>query len=219
MNESQNKPIPEHIPTGPVEEQPKRPKWFWFAIVSIISGVFAAGILVLRFTGGTFIREVTQEVVIEERGDELDISTFRNLSGLLAPYFELENLKGEKVKISDFLDKPVVITFWTTWNTLSVDQLKILSEVEPPGEVRPLFEVVAINNQEDRSIVSNFIERGGYDIMVLLDESGAVGELYEVRTLPITYFLDKNGSIADIHIGILDTKTVVDKIGEILSEE
>jgi len=135
----------------------------------------------------------------------------------LAPYFELENLQGGKVKVSDFLGKPVVLVFWTTWNVLSVDQIRILTEVELPREVQ--LQIITINSQEDRSVVSSFVERGDYDIEVLLDESGAVGEMYKIKTLPVMYFLDKDGNVADIYVGLLDAEAIVEKVGEILSGE
>lgn len=193
-------------PKFPEVQPPRFPKWFWFAI---IGGIFAAGILVLSFAGGTLVKEVTQEVAVEE------IATEFSEVGQAAPYFELPDLKEKKVKVSDFLGKPAVITFWTTWNSLSVGQLRILSEIKGPD---PLFYAIAINSQEDRSIVSNFIERGGYEIEVLLDENGSVGELYKVKTLPITYFLDKDGNVDYIYVGLLDAESIVDKVGEILNK-
>ena len=221
--------IPENLPLEPIEVGPpkedrpqreveprKRPKWLWFLVVG---GIFIAGLIVLRFAGGTFIREAIQEVTIEERTAE-----FSEL-GQPAPYFELENLGGGKIQIADFLGKPLVLVFWTTWNISSVDQLRILDDLESNKgatsvtEVAPLFEVVAINNQEDRSIVSSFVERGDYDTEVLLDETGAVGEAYKIKTLPVMYFLDEDGNIAYIYVGLLDAEEIVDKVGEVLSEE
>ncbi|MDP3697522.1 MAG: TlpA disulfide reductase family protein [Candidatus Taylorbacteria bacterium] len=242
MDIQQNNTIPENLPILQQETSKQgRPKWFWFLVAAVI---ISAGLLVLRFAGGIFIKEVTQDVIVEERTAE-----FSEISQL-APYFELENLKGEKIKISDFLGKPAVLTFWTTWNTLSVDQMRIFETlrsdlkgisrseaipVEVPrhepspddlgeGQVglrggESLFRTITINSQEDRSIVSNFIERGNYGVEVLLDENGAVGEMYKVRTLPVTYFLDKEGNIADIYVGLLDAEAIVDKVGEIISGE
>ena len=79
-----------------------------------------------------------------------------------------------------------------------------------------LFKIITINNQEDRSTVFNFIERGGYKIRVLLDQSGQAGESYKIKTLPTTYFLDKAGVIKDVFVGVLSERMLVDKVEKTL---
>ena len=51
---------------------------------------------------------------------------------------------------------------------------------------------------------------------MLLDEDGAVGELYMVRTLPLTYFIDKEGVIQDAFTGILSEKMLLEKSEKII---
>ncbi|MBZ4687772.1 MAG: hypothetical protein PWQ96_1285 [Clostridia bacterium] len=36
------------------------------------------------------------------------------VEGKIAPDFELEDLKGEKIALSDFRGKPVLLVFWAT---------------------------------------------------------------------------------------------------------
>ncbi len=133
-----------------------------------------------------------------------------------APHWELLDLEGNTVTLSDFLGKPFVLTFWTSWNSMAADQIKIFDEYLSQQNPETIFKIVSINNQEDKSIVSNFIQRGGYQVRTLLDETGEVGELYRVRTLPITYFLDKNGIIKEVFVGVLSEQMLTEKVQKII---
>ncbi|MBI4837283.1 MAG: TlpA family protein disulfide reductase [Candidatus Portnoybacteria bacterium] len=186
-------------------------KWF-LIIIGIIILLFLI-LLILRLIGGVFIKEITQEVSVKTYEDKDAVASLNKE----APFFELPDLAGNKIKLSDFLGSPLVITFWTTWNSASADQIKIFDDFLsknkslPAGEAGILFKILTINSQEDKSAVSNFIKRGGYQLNVLLDEKGAISEIYRARNLPITYFLDKNGAIKDIFMGVLNEKMLVDR--------
>lgn len=122
----------------------------------------------------------------------------------LAPDFELSNLEGEKNKLSDYKNKIVVLTFWTTWNSVAQDQFVILDSYYQKVKEEEDLVLLIINNQEDKSVVSSFISRGGYKLPVLLDESGEIGELYKIQILPATYFVNKEGEVKDIYLGLLN---------------
>lgn len=172
--------------------------------------IAAAGVLVLSRVGNLFISEVTKEIKIEERGAVLEAGI-----GKPAPHFELSDLEGNNKKLSDFLGSPLILTFWTTWNTVSADQIKILDDYSH-GDSKNLFKIITISSQEDKSVIANFIGRGGYKINVLLDDVGIATGAYKARNLPATYFIDKNGIIQDIFIGILSKSMLVDKAEQLL---
>lgn len=182
------------------------PKWGLIILVFVILGIF-----LLNVVGELFIQEIIQEVAFEEGEKEVfDIDIDKK-----APHWELLNLESETVKLSDFLVDPVVVTFWTSWNLMSADQIQIFDQYLSEND-ESLFKIVAINNQEDKSIVSNFIKRGKYEVRVLLDETGEVGELYNVRTLPLTYFIDKEGIVRDVFSGVLSKEMLVEKIEKLI---
>ena len=193
------------------EPEHRRKKISWWGWVLICLALFGLGIFLLRKTGDLLVTNITQEVKIERQ----EVKTIG--LGLATPYFELESLEGTKIKISDFLDTPVILTFWTTWNGASTDQIKILNDYLSDNDEK-IFKVLAIDSQEDKSIVANFIKRGGYKVRVLLDRNGAISELYKARNLPATYFIDKKGIVRSIFIGLMDKNTIVDKVGATISE-
>lgn len=167
--------------------------------------IFVVGVLTLNLIGRIFIGEVTQDVDIQ---DNRPMSTIE-MNGVV-PYFELPDVKGDTIKLSDFLEVPIVLTFWTTWNAAAADQIKIFDDYLRKDS-RGLFKIIAVSSQEDKSVVNNFISRGGYEIEVLLDASGVVTDAYHARSLPTTYFIDTKGILRDVFVGVLSEAQLVEK--------
>src|SRR3989344_2591006 len=176
------------LPQIRVRKFPSWIKWL-FIIVSII----VAGVVLINYAGKLFIGEVTQELKFKE----LENVTMAGIDKR-APDFDLVSLEGENVRLADYLGRPTVLMFWTTWNVMSADQMKIFDDyLSKPN--KNLFEIVTVSSLEDKSALANFIKRGGYKVKVLLDENGTVAEKYQARNLPASYYIDKEGVLRDVY--------------------
>lgn len=137
--------------------------------------------------------------------------------GKVTPFFDLPDIEGRRIRSTSFLDKPAVFIFWATWNDDSIDQIKILDDyLLSNNKQKDLVSFLAINSQEDQSIVKSFIRRGGYGVPFALDKYGDVSESYGLKSVPTSYFIDKDGFIRDVYIGTLSKDMFVDKIEKIL---
>lgn len=163
----------------------------------------------LYFGGSLFVLGLAD--TSEERLLPLDTDT--SLIGSQAPYFDLPDIAGDHTRISDLNNAPLVVVFWSTWNSTSADQVKILDDYisSRQNEVE-LVHIVAINSQEERSIVSSFIRRGGYLVPTLVDSQGSVSEQYKIKSLPTLYFIDRDGIVREVYSGLISQKMLVDKI-------
>jgi peroxiredoxin len=63
--------------------------------------------------------------------------------------------------------------------------------------------VLAVNStyQDNLSDAISFSQTLGLTFPILLDHDGSVSDLYEVRSLPTTFFIDAQGIIQEIIIG------------------
>lgn len=129
-----------------------------------------------------------------------------------APDFELENLNGERIRLSQLRGKPVVLNFWATWCAPCVIEMPIIqrSYEKYPGQ----FHVLAINADEPHLKVERFVEDIGLTFEVLLDPGGAIQELYQIRGYPTSYFVDAEGIIRNTHIGTLTADQLSDYLIE-----
>jgi len=55
------------------------------------------------------------------------------------------------------------------------------------------LEVVAVNIKEDKKDVRKFVEELGLTFTILLDKSGNTSEEYGAWSIPLSYFINRNG--------------------------
>ena len=124
-------------------------------------------------------------------------------AGSAAPDFDLESLSGERLRLQDLSGKPVVINFWATWCIPCEAEMPLLQE---SYERNPGLEVLAINFAEPSADVQAFVDKHGLTFDILLDPRAIVQSLYRVRGYPTTYFVDGEGVIQGVHIGVLSQR-------------
>jgi thiol-disulfide isomerase/thioredoxin len=121
--------------------------------------------------------------------------------------FELQDLSGKPVKLSDFRGIPVLINFWATWCGPCRVEMPILQEYY--RRYNPDFVVLAVNIDESRDTVQSFVDEYQLEFPVLLDKGGKVTDSYHVRGFPTSIFVDRDGNIRYQHIGGLSEEVLV----------
>ena len=111
-----------------------------------------------------------------------------------APGFILEDLKGEKIQLSDYMGKVVLLVFTTTWCRYCVKDIpylkKLYSQYKEKG-----FEIINIDIQESKEKVSSFATKHNIPYKILLDKYAKVAGTYSVQGVPSKTLIDKNGGI------------------------
>jgi peroxiredoxin len=70
--------------------------------------------------------------------------------------------------------------------------------------------ILAINLGEASSAVKILMEDNGLTFPVLLDTDTSIAENYNIRGIPTTFFIDRNGIIKDKEIGPFSSKAEID---------
>ena len=65
------------------------------------------------------------------------------------------------------------------------------------------FVIIGVNLRETAAKVEPFIKEYGIEFPVLLDESGQIGAAYYVRGIPTSVFINPEGTIEAVHVGLL----------------
>ena len=136
------------------------------------------------------------------------------LVGGPAPFFELETVDGQIVKLSDLKGKFVILHFWATWCVPCIKEMPEFQKAHQSLEDSNV-EIIAINLGENKKRVDKFIQDYRLSFPVLLDKFGNVSEKYKVTGLPVTYFISPDGIIRDgIFGGGITQKIIETKINQ-----
>lgn len=133
------------------------------------------------------------------------------VAGELAPDFTLTNMDGEEVSLSDYRGKLVYLNFWATWCVYCDEEMPDLQALNKENDD---LVVVAVNVREDKDLVQSYLEEGGYDFPVLLDQEGEIAGTYLVSGMPTTYFINSEGVLLDRIPGMMDKDQMEEILGK-----
>ena len=122
--------------------------------------------------------------------------------GFLAPDFELKTSTGQPVKLSQLRGQAVLVNLWATWcppcraEMQSIE--KMYQEYREEG-----FTVLAVNMtyQDDPLAVMPFVNEQRLTFPILLDETSEMANAYQLRSLPSSFFIRRDGIINEVVIG------------------
>lgn len=131
--------------------------------------------------------------------------------GSLAPDFQLTNLAGEKVALSDYRGQPVLVNFWATWCPPCLMEMPVIEDSYKDGG----FAVIAVDFGEGPDDVKAFAGSMGIDVPIVLDVDGSIQQLYRVRGFPTSFFIDADGVVQNIHIGGMNEAILGDYLAQL----
>lgn len=127
-----------------------------------------------------------------------------------APDFQLENLDGQLISLSELRGKPVLINFWAIWCTFCHAEMPYLQQIYEEWSGKGLV-VLAINIGESPPKVKEFLQALNLSLPVLLDTEQAVARKYNVPPIPTTFFIDSDGIIREKIIGAFPSKEAIEE--------
>lgn len=131
--------------------------------------------------------------------------------GRPAPDFQLPGLDGQPVSLSDLRGRPVLINFWASWCPACRFEMPFIQEIYEDKEWSDKgLAILAVNIGESPSLVARFMEDYGLSFPVLLGTNNNVSRDYNIRGIPATFFIDKDGIIQDMKIGAFSSKAEIE---------
>jgi thiol-disulfide isomerase/thioredoxin len=122
--------------------------------------------------------------------------------GKKAPDFSYPDAAGNTVSLSELSDKVVMINFWATWCGPCRSEMPVLDALAQDQEKAAQGLVfLSVNTGETQSTVQTYMESNGYSFPVILDSNGAIATKYNIRYLPTTFFIGRDGLIRSIKSG------------------
>ena len=122
--------------------------------------------------------------------------------GFLAPDFTLDLLGGGQVTLSDLRGEVVMINLWASWCPPCRAEMPAIESVYEDNKALGL-QVLAVDMtyQDNESAAASFVQQYGLTFPILMDRTGTMANRYQMRALPTTFFVDRQGVIADVVVG------------------
>jgi len=121
-----------------------------------------------------------------------------------APDFSLPRLRGGRLRLQDMRGKVVLMHFWATWCAPCRHEMPQIESLWRRHRASGLM-VLGVNvDRGNPNGVRDFIHERDVTFPVLLDPKGEVRNRYEVRALPTSYIIGRDGKIIGRIIGERD---------------
>jgi len=179
-------------------------RWFWGLVVLLAIGLGGAWILYSQVvtTGGV------------TGGDAAALAP-APVAGHPAPDFALETLDGETIRLSDFVGKPVLVNFWATWCAPCRAEFPDFQEASIDNADKLV--IIGINNTtaDQPELVDDFVAEMGATFPIVLDQDGKVSESYQIRGLPTSIFVDRDGIVQEVFTGPINKAYIEARLNEL----
>jgi peroxiredoxin len=121
-----------------------------------------------------------------------------------APNFQLRDMNGQLVTLSDLRGKVVLLNFWATWCgpcRVEMPAMEQLYRMFP----RKDFEILAVSTDaQGVAVTRSFQQENRLTFPILHDADYRVGLTYGARSLPMTFMVDRQGVVRHQIFGARD---------------
>lgn len=115
--------------------------------------------------------------------------------------FSLPDVHGQTIRLADLRGQVVLVNFWATWCYPCRAEMPSMEALYQDYRSKG-FTIVAISSDmQGHDVVAPFVREYKLTFPVLLDPQNVVGTRLQVRGIPMSYLLDKQGRLAGMELG------------------
>lgn len=136
-----------------------------------------------------------------------------------APEFSLHDSKGATIKLSQYEGKVVLLDFWATYCGVCKREIPWFTQFEKTY-ANSGFSAIGVAMDKDWKSVGPFMAEEKMNYPVVLGSPELLGRFGgPAQVLPVTYLIDRDGRIADQHIGLVNREEFEGAIKNLLAKE
>ena len=117
-----------------------------------------------------------------------------------APDFTLESLDGEHVRLEELRGQVVLINFWASWCGPCRQEMPVLDRLHQRYQSTG-FTVLGINVEGEVAPAKSIVDKTAVTFPVLIDAGQSVSKLYDLKAMPSTVVVDRDGKVRFVHRG------------------
>lgn len=117
-----------------------------------------------------------------------------------APDFTLKSRSGENIKLSELRGQVVMINFWASWCGPCRQEMPLLEQLYQRYQSMG-FTLLGVNVDEDHTAADKMLGNVTVSFPILFDDQSQVSKQYQVKAMPSTFMVDRDGQVRHLHKG------------------
>ena len=136
-----------------------------------------------------------------------------------APDFSLTDAKGARVRLADYKGKVVLLDFWATWCTGCKIEIPWYVEFQEKYKSKGLAPIGVAMDEEGWTLVKPYLAEHPISYSVVIGDFNLLQKDFGLApSLPVTLLIDRNGRIAETHVGVVEKDRFEIEIQKLLHE-
>ena len=181
--------------------------------------ILLIGLVLTMAAVGMFLYERNRGPVTGTEGDPSVLVPSQPapaIRGVAAPEFELPDVDGAMVKLSDFKGKVVLVNFWATWCAPCEIETPWFVEFDKKYRESGL-QIVGISLDEDGvEPVKEFMKKYSIEYKIVMGNEETAQNFGGVIGLPTSFIVDQEGKFYSMHRGLVSKDLYVEEIEGLL---
>lgn len=126
------------------------------------------------------------------------------------PEFQFTEANGTTVKLSELRGKRVLINFWATWCGPCRAEMPDLERARQ--QYGDDVVILGVNKLEALEQIKPFAEELKVGFKLIANPEGDISERYGAKNIPITYFVNRDGTIGHRRLGVMNYEFISEQI-------
>jgi cytochrome c biogenesis protein CcmG/thiol:disulfide interchange protein DsbE len=132
--------------------------------------------------------------------------------------FNVQDLAGESVQLSAYRGEVVLVNFWATWCAPCQEEMALLDTYYHDHRTQG-FVLLGVNVSDRPEEAAAFYEEKGYAFPILFDPPGNVLIDLDIRGLPASMLVDREGNLREKWLGPLTPGMLENEVTPLLTIE
>jgi peroxiredoxin len=133
-----------------------------------------------------------------------------------APSWELNDVAGKPLKLSDFKGKVVILDFWATWCPPCRAEIPGFVALQNKYADKGLTVIGVSVDEQGPSVVKPFMRQLKMNYPVVMADQKIIADYGNIEAIPTTFVIDRDGAIVSVHQGYTDSATLEKEIQSLL---
>lgn len=113
--------------------------------------------------------------------------------------FTLKSRAGKNIKLSEYRGDVIMVNFWASWCGPCRQEMPALEHLYKKYQDLG-FVILGVNLDEDSSKAAGLLTKIPVSFPILYDNTNKVAKQYDVKAMPTTFLIDRNGKLRYVHI-------------------